>query len=95
MKIRYLILAAALSLAACANVQPEQTLATACDGYATALDALTPLKTAGKLSAQTISAIDVANHLIDPLCQGPTPPADLASAVAQATVQLHAIKGVQ
>lgn len=81
------LLGAALALAACAgDPQTRATagLAVACDTYAAALEQLTPLRAAGKLSAETVARVDAANRQVRPLCGGGSA---VEPAVAVDTVQ--------
>jgi len=93
---RLIAIALAGLLAGCAASQQTQTLATACDSYATALDNLTPLRAAGKLSVATVAAVNNVNVLTDPICKNSKPPSNVSaaiSAVGAAAVQLEAVKG--
>lgn len=65
------VLMLALILTACAGsleTRSTNTLAIACDSYATALDQLTPLRADGKLTAVQIARVDAANAIVDPAC---------------------------
>lgn len=99
MRMRLIACLLALGLAGCPSVrQPAtMTVADACNSYANALDQLTPLKKAGKLSASQLHSVDVANALADPVCRSPVPPTDVASAaslVVQETQVILSITGV-
>lgn len=82
----------AVALSACAGTASTRAtngLAIACDTYSAALDQLTPLKAAGKLSASNIAKVDTANSYVKPLC-GSGSIVDPASAVSivQNAIQL-------
>lgn len=59
------------ALGACAGTPETRTtttLAIACDTYATALNQLTPLRAAGKLSAEQVARVDATNAAVDLTC---------------------------
>ena len=62
----------------------QESLITACGGYAQILNTLTVFKTAGKLSTKIIADVDSANLVAGAICDPTQPlPADLAGATAK------------
>lgn len=85
-----------LLLAGCAGdagTRAAASLAVACDGYATALSELAVLREAGSLSRETVSAVDRANAIADPLCL-PDSPVDPAASVAVVRDVAATLKGM-
>jgi hypothetical protein len=69
MKRILLSLALALSLTACAGFTPKQNIATSCVSAASALDAVTAAKLAGKVSAEDLGkAISLYKAAVIPVC---------------------------
>lgn len=76
---RFLIVAAVgLALAGCAKdkISPAESVLLSCDGFASALNAVTPLRAQGKLSAGTINLVDQTRAVVDPICTGNAPDVD-------------------
>lgn len=87
-----------LALSACAGTaetRATDSLAIACDTYATTLDTLAPLKGAGKLSANNIAIVDKANSYVKPVCGSGSvvDPAQAISLVNQAITLVNTIRG--
>ena len=67
-----------VALTGCATMSstgpnPQVVYAATVKAYTAALVAVTPLKTAGKLSASQIGAFDTLNNLLVPIVKGPIP----------------------
>ncbi len=93
------VLLVLLAVAGCASNKATATysVAVACNSSANALDQLTPLKAANKLSAAEIKSVDTANSLVDPVCMTGVVPTDQTSAanlVLQEVQVILAIAGV-
>lgn len=69
--MRIIAIVLLLTLGACAGtaeVRATNALAIACDSFATALNQITPLRKAGKISADNVSRVDAAISVVDPVC---------------------------
>ena len=80
------------ALSACvgdAATRAAAALAITCDTYAAALEQLTPLRKAGKLSDANVTRIDNTNEQVTPICKTDSvlDPADVVGTV-QAAVSL-------
>ena len=74
----------AFILGACsgtAEVRATNSLAIACDSFATALDQVTPLRRAGKLSAENVKRVDSAIAVVTPVCSKDNSVVDPATAI--------------
>lgn len=94
--MKYIALAGALALAACAGsteTRAVNTVAIACGTYAQALTQATGLKAAGKLSAGQIATIDRLNRATDAICL-PDSPIDPAAAVGVVESAITTIKEI-
>ncbi len=95
---RYLLVIALLAMAACAGdpaTRATNALGVACDGFAVALDQLTPMKAAGKISAANIARVDGAKKAVDQVCLpgAVVDPADAVNVVNQGITLLNQIRG--
>lgn len=84
-----------LALSGCASLTaPILTLADACNSFANALDKLTPLRAAGKLTPATTGAVDNAIALTQPLCAPGIAPTDVNSAIGLVSGEASAILAI-
>lgn len=96
--IRVLCVIALLVVGACAGdaaTRATNALGVACDGFAVALEQLTPLKAAGKISADNIARVDAAKSAVDKACLpgSVVDPAAAVSIVNQGIALLNQIRG--
>lgn len=94
----FVVLTVAL-LAGCAatpgaSPSPQSVFAGTCTAYTGALVAITPLRTAGKLSAAQIATVNTVNATVTPLCEGPLPtnPTQEMTSLTNGLAALAAIK---
>lgn len=76
---RYLIAGlTAFVIAGCASdkITPAESILLSCDGFASALTVLTPLRADGKLSDGTVKLVDQTRAIVDPICTGDAPDVD-------------------
>lgn len=95
---KYLLIIAVLAVSACAGdpaTRATNALGVACDGFAVALDQLTPMKAAGKISAANIARVDGAKAAVDKVCLpgAVVDPADAVKVVNQGIALLNQIRG--
>lgn len=95
---RYILILAVLAVAACAGdpaTRATNALGVACDGFAVALDQLTPMKAAGKISTANIARVDSAKKAVDQACLpgAVIDPATAVDVVNQGIALLNQIRG--
>ena len=96
--MKYLAIVALLALGACAGtaeVRATNSLAIACDSFATALDQLTPLRKDGKISADNVKRVDSAIAVVSPVCKSDSvvDPATAVGVVRQGIDLINQVKG--
>lgn len=88
-----------LLLAACSPGTTQTTVSTGstvfCETAASAYRVLATAAKAGKLSPAQIANVKQAERLIDPVCQAPTPPADVAAAAQAVATGLQILANIQ
>ena len=96
--MKYLAIVALLALGACAGtaeVRATNSLAIACDSFATALDQLTPLRKDGKISADNVKRVDSAIAVVSPVCKSDSvvDPATAVGVVRQGIDLINQVRG--
>lgn len=91
--MKIIILAFALLLAGCANMQqaPQMTTVAACGAYYVALESAVQLRSQNKLTPAQIAKITAIDNQVTPICHAPTPDAAQAQAVITAMTQLQGV----
>lgn len=92
MKSFLVLCVAVLVLAACSNA--TQDLANACSGAAASLSSAADLKKLGKLSADSVSKVNIAAQLVNPICTSPTPPVDLSTGISVVTQEAGVVAAI-
>lgn len=96
--MKHLVIVALLVLSACAGtaeVRATNSLAIACDSFATALDQITPLRREGKVSADNVKRVDAAIAVVSPVCKSDSvvDPATAIGVVRQGIDLINQVKG--